>query len=269
MDTSPSKRRVLGSIDVNSRSPVSASKHQELKSKALSPITSIIDDSTKRPLESEVVNQCQEHALTPPAKKPRLSVSEEEIKNIPIDEERRSERDSPREEVERRQSEPREEESSLLDNSVIDTTQDTVVTEPDTEVVESAPPIPPAPSRRRSTMTREEARQKAETLRLRLGLASYKVRTGQTDVSLEQLEAKSLLRSRQQNGPSSPSLLRTTSTGEEDGADKVPSSGRKALPTAPSLSRESSFEKGRSGTETKQVPEIAISSWPDSRRASQ
>ncbi|KAK6949738.1 hypothetical protein Daesc_008059 [Daldinia eschscholtzii] len=269
MDTSPSKRRVLGPIDVNSRSPVSASKHQELKSKALSPITSIIDDSTKRPLEPEVVDQRQEHALTPPAKKPRLSVSEEEIKNIPIDEERRSERDLPREEVERRQSEPREEESSLLDNSVIDTTQDTVVTEPETEVVETAPPIPPAPSRRRSTMTREEARQKAETLRLRLGLASYKVRTGQTDVSLEQLEAKSLLRSRQQNEPSSPSLLRTTSTGEEDGANKVPSSGRKALPTAPSLSRESSFEKGRSGTETKQVPEIAISSWPDSQRASQ
>lgn len=38
--------------------------------------------------------------------------------------------------------------------------------------------------------------QKAEILRLRLGLASYKLRTGQTDVPLEQLELQSAARYR-------------------------------------------------------------------------
>ncbi|EGS17705.1 uncharacterized protein CTHT_0070470 [Thermochaetoides thermophila DSM 1495] len=41
-------------------------------------------------------------------------------------------------------------------------------------------------------LTREQCREKAEILRLRLGLASYKVRTGQTEVPLEQLEKKFL-----------------------------------------------------------------------------
>ncbi|KAI1465052.1 uncharacterized protein F4812DRAFT_439359 [Daldinia caldariorum] len=282
MDTSPSKRRVLGSIELNSRSPISASKHLELKEKAISPSRSTIDDSIKRPLEldPEVAGQRQGHTLILPAKKPRLSVGEgeKELEKTVTDEERHAERDSPREDeeedgVERRRSKSKsaEEESLLLDNSGINSTQETAVTEPDTELTEpagTAPATPPAPSRRRSTMTREEARQKAETLRLRLGLASYKVRTGQTDVSLEQLEAKSLLRSRQPKEPTLPRLLLwATSTGEEERADKTPSSGRKALPTAPSLSRDSSFEKGRSGTERRQLPGIPIP-WPDSRRAS-
>ncbi|PHH88981.1 hypothetical protein CDD83_6802 [Cordyceps sp. RAO-2017] len=36
-------------------------------------------------------------------------------------------------------------------------------------------------------LTREEARHKVEILRLRLGLASYKLRTGQTSVPLQEL----------------------------------------------------------------------------------
>ncbi|ESA43271.1 hypothetical protein GE21DRAFT_4413 [Neurospora crassa] len=39
----------------------------------------------------------------------------------------------------------------------------------------------------------QAARQKAEILRLRLSLAAYKIQTGQTDVPLEQLEMRSLL----------------------------------------------------------------------------
>ncbi|KAI6783946.1 whi5 like domain protein [Emericellopsis cladophorae] len=44
------------------------------------------------------------------------------------------------------------------------------------------------------TLTREQARERAEILRLRLGLASYKVRTGQTNVPLEDLVQKPLPR---------------------------------------------------------------------------
>ncbi|KAI1643827.1 uncharacterized protein F4817DRAFT_348416 [Daldinia loculata] len=279
MDSSPSKRRVLGSIDANARSPVSASKLQESKILALSPTPSTMNSAVKRPLDHEAVSQHQQHQQhppTPPTKKQRLSVGEEEVERImPIDEEHRPERDSREEaeEAERQQSKPLEEESLLLDNSVIDMTLEIAVTERDIEVIAPAPPTPPAPARRRSTMTREEARQKAEMLRLRLGLASYKVRTGQTDVSLEQLEAKSLLKSRRPEEPSLPPLSRITHAGEEhdkdgeDRGDKVPSSGRKALPTARPLSRGSSFDKGHLGTEKRQLPGLPIP-WPGSRRAS-
>ncbi|KAI0097080.1 hypothetical protein F4814DRAFT_125469 [Daldinia grandis] len=282
MDSSPSKRRALGSIDANARSPVSASKLQGSKLKALSPTSSIMNNAIKRPLDPEAASQHQQHPPTPPtppSKKQRLSVDEEEVERMPIDEEHRPERDSSRAEAERRQSISPEEDSTFLDNSTMDITLETAVTEPDIEVVAPAPPTPPAPApapapaRRRSTMTREEARQKAEVLRLRLGLASYKVRTGQTDVSLAQLEAKSLLKSRGPEGPPLPPLSRTTHTGEEhdkdgeDGGNKVPSSGRKALPTARPLSRGNSFDKSLPGTEKRQVPGLPIP-WPGSRRAS-
>ncbi|KAK4242453.1 hypothetical protein C8A03DRAFT_29386 [Achaetomium macrosporum] len=86
--------------------------------------------------------------------------------------------------------------SSLFDISAVDNSQATIVTEPDATAPAAAAPAvvsaplvapPPAPRRR---LTREQAREKAEILRLRLGLASYKVRTGQTDVPLERLEAR-------------------------------------------------------------------------------
>ncbi|KAK3333832.1 hypothetical protein B0T19DRAFT_440557 [Cercophora scortea] len=97
--------------------------------------------------------------------------------------------------------------SSAFDNPAIDTSQVTTLTEPDAEdafAAAAAAPAPPAlpiptvdaanPAQRRSTprLTREEAREKAEILRLRLGLANYKVRTGQTDVPLEQLQVRHL-----------------------------------------------------------------------------
>ncbi|KAK3391690.1 hypothetical protein B0T20DRAFT_62841 [Sordaria brevicollis] len=53
------------------------------------------------------------------------------------------------------------------------------------------PPRPP-PSRV-ETAANQVARQKAEIIRLRLSLATYKIQTGQTDVPLEQLEVRSLL----------------------------------------------------------------------------
>ncbi|AEO57467.1 hypothetical protein MYCTH_2303678 [Thermothelomyces thermophilus ATCC 42464] len=78
---------------------------------------------------------------------------------------------------------------SVFDNSAVDNSQLTILTEPDATGPNPNPAPVPAP-RARPRLTREQAREKAEILRLRLGLASYKVRTGQTDVPLDRLEAR-------------------------------------------------------------------------------
>ncbi|OLN81534.1 hypothetical protein CCHL11_10404 [Colletotrichum chlorophyti] len=77
--------------------------------------------------------------------------------------------------------------SSVFDNSAADTEQNTtMLTEPDAD--QHARVLPPP--RPRKLLTREEARQKARILRLKLGLANYKLQTGQEDVPLEKLEVK-------------------------------------------------------------------------------
>ncbi|KAK1579450.1 uncharacterized protein LY79DRAFT_582509 [Colletotrichum navitas] len=78
--------------------------------------------------------------------------------------------------------------SSVFDNSAMDTSQEntTMLTEPDAEQTARAQP----PARPRRLLTREEARQKARILRLKLGLANYKLQTGQEDVPLDRLEVK-------------------------------------------------------------------------------
>ncbi|KAF9872663.1 hypothetical protein CkaCkLH20_09842 [Colletotrichum karsti] len=77
--------------------------------------------------------------------------------------------------------------SSVFDNSAMDTTQNTtILTEPDLEQQTRTLP----PSRPRRLLTREEARQKARILRLKLGLANYKLQTGQEDVPLDRLQMK-------------------------------------------------------------------------------
>ncbi|KAI0856618.1 hypothetical protein F4860DRAFT_518696 [Xylaria cubensis] len=82
------------------------------------------------------------------------------------------------------------EDSSLFDSSTIDNSQVTVISEPDVDT--TAAPRVTETRPRQGSMTREEARQKAEILRLRLGLASYKVRTNQLDVPLERLQVRPL-----------------------------------------------------------------------------
>ncbi|KAI3338892.1 hypothetical protein F4824DRAFT_498743 [Ustulina deusta] len=82
------------------------------------------------------------------------------------------------------------EDLSLFDNSTIENSQVTVISEPDVET--TAAPAVTENRPRQGSMTREEARQKAEILRLRLGLASYKVKTNQTDVPLERLQVRPL-----------------------------------------------------------------------------
>ncbi|KAK4197436.1 hypothetical protein QBC40DRAFT_267613 [Triangularia verruculosa] len=77
-----------------------------------------------------------------------------------------------------------------------DISQDaTTLTIPDVPATLPVPvPTPMQTTTTRQRLTREQARQKAEILRLRLGLADYKVKTGQTDVSLDQLEKRQMLR---------------------------------------------------------------------------
>ncbi|KAL6870080.1 hypothetical protein ACO1O0_001415 [Amphichorda felina] len=87
-------------------------------------------------------------------------------------------------EVDQEEDEPEEDESSLFDNN--DASWATSTT----------PDVSPAPR----ILTREQAREKAEILRLRLGLASYKVRTGQTSVPLADLVAKPLPSTRRVGG---------------------------------------------------------------------
>ncbi|EXU99786.1 Whi5 like motif protein [Metarhizium robertsii] len=96
---------------------------------------------------------------------------------------------------------------SLFDTSAAegDSSWATAATEPDVGIVADAPAL--LAPRQRGTMTREQAREKAAILRLRLGLASYKVRTGQTTVPLADLERKPLPRKtvRVQSPPPLPS----------------------------------------------------------------
>ncbi|KAL2752854.1 hypothetical protein ACRALDRAFT_1077944 [Sodiomyces alcalophilus JCM 7366] len=108
--------------------------------------------------------------------------------------------------------------SSVFDNSVTetshDTSQDTTITEPDATQQGSAyQPYIMRPRRTTQPMPREEARKKAEILRLRLGLASYKLQTGQTDVPLERLQVKPVPGGRLRRTTSSLSTATTTSTG--------------------------------------------------------
>lgn len=77
-----------------------------------------------------------------------------------------------------------DEDSSMFDNSVIDTSLATTVTEPDTEEVAPAPtpaPVPvPAPARQRSPMSREEARRVSRTDALEM-LSVYALLTSFTE----------------------------------------------------------------------------------------
>ncbi|KAI1093331.1 hypothetical protein F5B19DRAFT_491659 [Rostrohypoxylon terebratum] len=223
MDVSPSKRSVLGLIDNNTRN--STVSNEEAAQPTTSPDSpnQLDQGAVKRPLGLLETNQRQEcppdqpDDLDQPAKRQRVLSSEN---YQPITKDRDTRMDSCDDHqgengsgngngnddgsndsdnyigghdsyIEHIHSVSADEASSILDNSIIDTSQaTTTITEPDTEVNIRSPPIS---SHRQHLMSREEARQKAEKLRLRLGLASYKVRTGQTDVPLDQLEARPLI----------------------------------------------------------------------------
>ncbi|XWW97471.1 hypothetical protein V2A60_005453 [Cordyceps javanica] len=82
--------------------------------------------------------------------------------------------------------------SSVFDASgAEDATWVTTATEPDL-VGPFFAAVPTTPPVRARALTREQAREKMEIIRLRLGLASYKLRTGQVEVPLADLQPRPL-----------------------------------------------------------------------------
>ncbi|GKU01316.1 hypothetical protein FLAG1_03386 [Fusarium langsethiae] len=79
--------------------------------------------------------------------------------------------------------------SSVFDTSANDASWATTTSDHDT-----APPATEQTAQQPTILTRQQIRQRAETLRLRLSLANYKVRTGQTTVPLSELQQRPLPR---------------------------------------------------------------------------
>ncbi|KAI1816782.1 hypothetical protein GGS20DRAFT_159729 [Poronia punctata] len=188
---SPTKRRALAPVDANTRSPLPASrlsptKPNLIKSKLSLGASPIDLGPAKRPIELE-----SSRVLPTPTKRRRLSETANEPASPQLDASPQKEQQdgSPK----RRSASP--EFSSLFDHSVADSSHITSITEQEVEPVGQVAPVTPVAIEtrpRQRSMTREEARQKAEILRLRLGLASYKVRTNQADVPLERLQIRPL-----------------------------------------------------------------------------
>ncbi|KAH8668303.1 hypothetical protein BX600DRAFT_434852 [Xylariales sp. PMI_506] len=161
MEVSPSKRRVLGDLDANVLSPAATPRKHQTKVTTLS--SSQLGQ--KRGAENDG------HSSREPLAK----------RTCPPSSSKRDHSGCGKGRVHSQSPEA----SSIFDVSAVDTSQATTITEPDGDIFRS----PPRPPRRRA-LTREEARQKAEILRLRLGLAGYKLRTGQEDVPLERLQIR-------------------------------------------------------------------------------
>ncbi|KAI0429185.1 hypothetical protein F5Y09DRAFT_264701 [Xylaria sp. FL1042] len=250
--TSPSKRRALAPLDANTRSPLgpsrlSPSKLGLPKLKMTSAASPVKSSPIKRPIE-------QGGDLETPGSAKKRRVSETKAEPLSPRNEKPLQKgvdDTPRP----RSTSP--EDLSLFDNSTIENSQVTVISEPDVETT-TTPTVAPAVTEnrpRQSSMTREEARQKAEILRLRLGLAGYKVKTNQTDVPLDKLQVRPLPGRGTKRTPSticSPAL-RATSTQcktiipRKDEKQRLSSparierdSRRTVLPPAPSPSRRGS-----------------------------
>ncbi|KAM0218833.1 hypothetical protein ACHAQI_001153 [Fusarium lateritium] len=81
--------------------------------------------------------------------------------------------------------------SSVFDTSANDASWATTTSDHDTA---AAAPTTTQPTQQPTPLTRQQIRQRAETLRLRLSLANYKVRTGQTTVPLSELQQRPLTR---------------------------------------------------------------------------
>ncbi|KIL84231.1 hypothetical protein FAVG1_12467 [Fusarium avenaceum] len=82
--------------------------------------------------------------------------------------------------------------SSVFDTSANDASWATTTSDHDTAT--AAPVTTTQPIQQPTTLTRQQIRQRAETLRLRLSLANYKVRTGQITVPLSELQQRPLPR---------------------------------------------------------------------------
>ncbi|KIH92932.1 hypothetical protein SPBR_02840 [Sporothrix brasiliensis 5110] len=197
---SPVKRRVLAPLDANasvSASPISvASKPVAVEHKfPLSPPSSAI--AHKRTLPETCLDDEPADSTTP-LKKTCLASGAEMSSTILLRDSKQSEQQSQQQQKQqidqvptsaspavamtasasRRSLSPTT--SSVFDlSAMVDTSQATNITEPDIDA--------PRPAGSSGPPTREQSRQRAEILKLRLSLARYKVRTGQVDVPLEQL----------------------------------------------------------------------------------
>ncbi|RGP81131.1 hypothetical protein FLONG3_779 [Fusarium longipes] len=83
-------------------------------------------------------------------------------------------------------------ESSVFDTSANDASWVTTTSDHDTAA--AAPTATEQTTQQPTRLTRQQIRQRAETLRLRLSLANYKVRTGQITVPLSELQQRPLPR---------------------------------------------------------------------------
>ncbi|KAI1128052.1 hypothetical protein F5Y10DRAFT_181908 [Nemania abortiva] len=267
--TSPSKRRALAPVDANTRSPLGAPRllpsKLDLPKSQMALGTSPIEPSTiKRAIEQESDRETSE-----PAKKPRLSNAGTEPRSPQNEGPLQKEVDgTPRP----RSTSP--EESSVFDNSTVDNSQLTVISEPDVETAAAPPTTAPAVVEnrpRQGSMTREEARQKAEILRLRLGLASYKVRTNQADVPLERLQVRPVLGKFPKQSPPTvllPPLLAASPRGvagipQRDEAKRLSSPARiEAAPSRKAATITSSPGRRESVQESEHMLPLAVLNTP-------
>ncbi|KAG8428826.1 hypothetical protein J3459_002400 [Metarhizium acridum] len=198
MHGSPAKQRApLAPLDANAKPSLPSPKMPKDGSVPVIPLTGgssplkkslssfTTTSGTKRPAEELASpggskKTCVEEVRVPHRENPPCPPGNQMLNNGPQDA-RRSRTSSP-------------DSPSLFDTSAAegDSSWATTATEPDAGIVADAPAL--LAPRQRGTMTREQAREKAAILRLRLGLASYKVRTGQTTVPLADLQRKPLPR---------------------------------------------------------------------------
>ncbi|KAK7737725.1 hypothetical protein SLS53_006344 [Cytospora paraplurivora] len=225
----PTKRRVLGSLDVNVQmsprsskvtgSPLKKANSHEAKARSSRNET---PSPRKQPVSKEATpkkraleeGEGEARGVQPVQKKLCSdSMSATEVSNPTTVENGQAAAVGPDEDVPpayqatagRRSISP--DASSVFDASVMNTSQDTTITEPDTDApvttattaaqipipfaaTDTLTSLPPPPPPARRIPTREDFRKKAEILRLRLSLATYKVQTGQADVPLEELQVR-------------------------------------------------------------------------------
>ncbi|KAL2693724.1 hypothetical protein Neosp_000287 [[Neocosmospora] mangrovei] len=203
---SPSKRRALAPLDSNALAPKTLFKAPTANtSSGISPVKMAIE-GRKRLLEMESAA-----ASAPAGKKACLGRDEDasERSNSP-------------------------DVSSVFDTSAGDASWATAATEHDGAArTSTSAPASPAPSR--GTLTRQQVRQRAETLRLRLSLANYKLRTGQTAVPLSELQRRPLLPSaihvRSPTPPPPAAALPEVEIGEKDRRSSTDSQRTEVMPS--------------------------------------
>ncbi|TLS29549.1 hypothetical protein PpBr36_00430 [Pyricularia pennisetigena] len=184
--SSPSKRRVLGDLDVNVSSP---KRKNMLKTAApgAKPESSLLSEETrKRRFAAMAGNATTENEQL---KRTCLDSTTADEENFPAAAQQLQQQQQVPDESDSQQAAASPAASSVFDTSAHDTTLATTVTEPDTDGPNILRSVAAAASSRIPSRA-ELTRQTAETLRLRLRLAAYKLKTGQADVPLEQLQMR-------------------------------------------------------------------------------